>query len=162
MSNRRIERPNSQFVSHAWVIVGSSRAIEIETEIETETGIGTGIGTGRNGPVGTVESLHPLRPLRPLVFCPWILRSALLAILAMGLQHLPWKKKRALGLQEMMVWLRLVDAILEPVCQRIERTVVVGTVCTLTFAKSYCTGYILDVVFGVVLVDVAGWHKQRC
>jgi hypothetical protein len=29
-----------------------------------------------------------------------------------------------------MVWLRLVDAILEPVCQRIERTAVVGKVCT--------------------------------
>ena len=35
-----------------------------------------------------------------------------------------------------MVWLRLVDAILEPVCQRIERTAVVGTVCTLTLPDS--------------------------
>jgi hypothetical protein len=75
VSNRRIERPNSQFVSHASVIVGSSRVIAI----------GIGIGTGRNrtvgtvGTVGTVESphrRHPLGPLRPLVFCPWILRSA--------------------------------------------------------------------------------------
>ena len=73
MSNRRIERPNSQFVSHAWVIVGSSRVIAIEIEIGRNRIVGT-VGT-----VGTVESphrRHPLGPLRPLVFCPWILRSA--------------------------------------------------------------------------------------
>ena len=51
-----------------------------------------------------------------------------------------------------MVWLRLVDAILEPECQRIERTAVVGTVCTLTLPDSNLMALdtFLDVVWSTL------------
>ena len=51
-----------------------------------------------------------------------------------------------------MVWLRLVDAILEPVCQRIERTAVVGTVCTRTLPDSNLMALdtFLDVVWSTL------------
>jgi hypothetical protein len=56
-----------------------------------------------------------------------------------------------------MVWLRLVDAILEPECQRIERTAVVGTVCTLTLPDSNLKA--LDTFLDVVWRRMAAQAK---